>query len=654
MKSITSLDQRKSAGYAQLHAATTILFPMAVMLLISVLAIAAGSEPVAQDVSENMSAATREPRVGELHALVVGISNYRNAKIPSLEMSVKDARAFSDFLRTQDKLFSRIRLRVLLNEKATMVEIKKQLFHSLRKAEKNDTVVLFFSGHGSIAPDIPGEYFLLTYDSDPHFPEATAVNMSRMRFLQRLKSKRVVVIADTRHAGGFNITGSKSVQPALKNLLRDFRESEGRVVITSCRPDEISLDNPQAGNSIFTHYLIKALKGAADADRDGVVTLKEAYDFTYASTKAETKGGQHPQWEGRVEGALALSFLNSGIPSLTLVTRPALVDVSVKQEGGFRSVGRTGEDGRLVLRDVRLGRPLFVRLKRRGWRDLILGPYVLSQEELHKTLPPVELKPRTGFLALKTSAPGARIRIGSREAGVTTSDGMLIVDNVQVGVPLEVSLNKEGYRETTVNLTIPLSHEGKVYMSSPIDMNKLGKAAARPEQRPARRKKRPDSRAISAPAQGAGRPEKKDRVRTYAPDVRNLIDRAERGDPEAQFKLGLRFLRGEGVPRDHNQAAKWFRAALENRYSNAKERPDATPASKEPGKGGKKPKERVSRPRENVPRAGSADIPDGDWAKDQTKEFRKDDRDWERTGEWIDNDQGITPSMERPPMGIKP
>ncbi len=339
-----------------------------------------------------------EPALGDLYALVVGVSRYKNAKVPGLEVSDKDAEAFAAFLKTQDRLFSKIHLTLLLNERATTVEVKKHLFHKLRRAGKNDTVVLFFSGHGSTPPDFPGEYFLVTYDADPEFLEATAVNMTRMRFLKRLDSKRVVVIADTCHAGGFELSGTKSVQPPLSNLLREFKESSGRVVITSCRPDELSLEKPALGNSIFTHYLIRGLKSDADFNRDGVVTLKEAYDFVYENTKDETSGVQHPQWEGRVEGAMPLSFLHPRKPTMTLVTTPASVQVYLRHKGKARGVGKTNEDGRLVLRNLPLDGPFFLQLRKVGWQDLILGPLTLSQGERNMRLPPVELKPRVGFL----------------------------------------------------------------------------------------------------------------------------------------------------------------------------------------------------------------------------------------------------------------
>ena len=43
-------------------------------------------------------------------------------------------------------------------------------------------------------------------------------------------------------------------------------------------------------------------------------------------------------------------------------------------------------------------------------------------------------------------------------------------------------------------------------------------------------------------------------------DIRRF---AERGDAEAQFNLGVMYAKGEGVPRDDTEAARWFRLAAE-------------------------------------------------------------------------------------------
>ena len=83
-------------------------------------------------------------RTGDLYALVVGVSKYRDPKIPKLGLSDKDAKAFGDFLKGQNAIFKEIRVTSLVNEKATKSEVEKYLYYTLPKAGKEDTVILVF------------------------------------------------------------------------------------------------------------------------------------------------------------------------------------------------------------------------------------------------------------------------------------------------------------------------------------------------------------------------------------------------------------------------------------------------------------------------------------------------------------------------------
>ena len=46
--------------------------------------------------------------------------------------------------------------------------------------------------------------------------------------------------------------------------------------------------------------------------------------------------------------------------------------------------------------------------------------------------------------------------------------------------------------------------------------------------------------------------------------------RAEAGDAEAQYKLGMSYLRGDGVEKDLVEAARWFQRAAEGGYEPAR------------------------------------------------------------------------------------
>ncbi|MCA1960174.1 MAG: ankyrin repeat domain-containing protein [Desulfomonile sp.] len=260
---------------------------------------------------------------GDLYAVIVGISKYANPAVPPLKISDKDARDFADFLRTQKDLFRQRKVTLLTNEQATKIEVEKQLFYGLRQAGKNDTVILFFSGHGAVDPYQAGDFFFLTYDSDPDYLAPTAVHMSGLNFLKRIDCPRVLLIADACNAGGFSARGTKLAVTPFKSFIEQFTSSSGKVILTSSRPDEYSLEKPGMNNSVFTHYLLEGLRGRADGDGDGLVTISEAYRYVYEKTKRESGGVQHPQFEGTVEGVFAIA--HSGRPEQIPVAteRPA-------------------------------------------------------------------------------------------------------------------------------------------------------------------------------------------------------------------------------------------------------------------------------------------------------------------------------------------
>ncbi len=51
--------------------------------------------------------------------------------------------------------------------------------------------------------------------------------------------------------------------------------------------------------------------------------------------------------------------------------------------------------------------------------------------------------------------------------------------------------------------------------------------------------------------------------------VESLRKRAEKGEVEAQYRLGLRYARGEGVPQSWTEALGWYRKAADRGYSHA-------------------------------------------------------------------------------------
>jgi Caspase domain len=99
---------------------------------------------------------------------------------------------------------------------------------------------------------------------------------------------------------------------------------EGQVILTATGPAEVAQEWDALGGGLFTHHLISGLRGAADRDGDGDVTLFEAYSYAYDRTLSQSSrarvGPQHPGHEidVRCSGDLVLTHPGRRGSSLVL------------------------------------------------------------------------------------------------------------------------------------------------------------------------------------------------------------------------------------------------------------------------------------------------------------------------------------------------
>jgi uncharacterized caspase-like protein len=120
-------------------------------------------------------------------ALIVGISKY--AKLgggQQLQFADRDAQLIAESLKKAGVSSDNVRL--LVGQEATVAAIKSALGTWLaRIAGAEDTVVVFFSGHGLFEQEF-GESYLLGVDSDAKDPYATALSFNE---INQALSKRV-------------------------------------------------------------------------------------------------------------------------------------------------------------------------------------------------------------------------------------------------------------------------------------------------------------------------------------------------------------------------------------------------------------------------------------------------------------------------------
>jgi uncharacterized caspase-like protein len=155
---------------------------------------------------------------------------------------------------------------------------------------------------------------MIPSDADPDDLYSSALPMDELQTIfGRIEAERVVVFLDACYsgaAGGRTFASKKTRAVNVDDLfLERLTRAKGRAIITASRPTEVSLELPELGHGLFTYYLLRGLQGAADLNRDGIVSLQELYEYVeqQVSQKARAVGGnQHPVMKGELEGVLPL------------------------------------------------------------------------------------------------------------------------------------------------------------------------------------------------------------------------------------------------------------------------------------------------------------------------------------------------------------
>jgi hypothetical protein len=253
-------------------------------------------------------------------ALVIGISNYQDSRIPSLRYAASDAKAFYDWLISPSGgRYAPSRVKLLLNEKATGGSIKRALFEWLGETIEEDIVTIFFAGHGSPqSPDKPENLFLLPYDTQYDSVATTGFPMWDIETaLKRfIKAKKVVVITDACHAGGvgqsFDVARREgrgiNIIPISSNLQNLSKIGDGICIISASDDSQYSQESKKwgGGHGVFTYYLLQGLKGEADYSKDNRVSLGEIIPYLSEQVRRATRNTQTPTVAGRFDPALTI------------------------------------------------------------------------------------------------------------------------------------------------------------------------------------------------------------------------------------------------------------------------------------------------------------------------------------------------------------
>ena len=224
-------------------------------------------------------------RKSRMFLLCVGIDRFLAPSV-NLSFAAKDASDFASGLRPGYD-WEKLVVYLLRNEEADKGTILAALEAIAMRCRPGDRFVLYFATHGLITGDT---YYLLTHDFDGELSTGGSINASElMEMIKIVPALEQVIILDTCHAGGLGTLTEGLFDSRTMTLARTM----GIHLFAASHLKEEAADGYK-GNGLYTHFMLKGLNGAADADKDGTITPSEQGDYVERSVLEVSGGRQKP------------------------------------------------------------------------------------------------------------------------------------------------------------------------------------------------------------------------------------------------------------------------------------------------------------------------------------------------------------------------
>lgn len=233
----------------------------------------------------------------------VGIGEYIDPGATELPGARRDATAlwalFSDSLPGSD-------CKLIMDKDATVEGVRKALQETLAAATNADSVIFYFSGHGTT------DHRLVTHNTISEAWGDTTISVEELSELfKKSKAKSVVCILDCCFSGGITARVFENA-PIPKNndsSLQSFA-GEGQIFMAASDFNEYSYEIPTTGHGLFTKALLDVLQGL-DSPTDIQVISSKVMEVV-RSEGSKLGLVQTPVLFGEVRGGLQFPVFSRG------------------------------------------------------------------------------------------------------------------------------------------------------------------------------------------------------------------------------------------------------------------------------------------------------------------------------------------------------
>ncbi len=288
---------------------------------------------------------------GTLYVLSIGVSHFQDRFWPTLKWPAMDAKSFAQSLGVNsgtqvNSQLSQVKVRTLINEQATLDNLKAEIQELRRNLSPSDQLLIYFSTHGTLAPGTQEQWekVLVLYNTQQNLDFALRHN-ELYELLQPIAARKKLVIFASCHSGVGKSKWPSHIERLLaarKGQSPEFEDvSESLMVFSAAAKNETAQEDDSLKGDIYTHFFIEGLK-LGDRNQDGAITAIEAHDFAKSKTFQFSGGKQRP--------TALLGMIGEG--DMTLVGQktnkglPLLEGYNIKYQG---LALRTNKGGREIL-----------------------------------------------------------------------------------------------------------------------------------------------------------------------------------------------------------------------------------------------------------------------------------------------------------------
>jgi WD40 repeat protein len=294
-------------------------------------------------------------------AVLVAIDRYRGA-VPVLRNAVADARALAAVLRRHQHF----KVTTLFDDAATRPALAALFERGLAASVgAADRLLIYFAGHGVAASSPDGAAGHLLPVDAVRDDVGTYLDMNAVYAgLDALPCRHVLVVLDCCFAGTFRWPQTRNVHlrpPVYRQSYDRFVDSPAWQALTSAAADQRALDTFTARGTVqrhspFAHALLAGLRGAADHNRDGLVTATDLYVYVRDEVETLTQQRFELQSPGifqmarheRGEFVFAVPDRAIDLPPLTESGNPYRALAAYRAEDRALLFGRADEERALI------------------------------------------------------------------------------------------------------------------------------------------------------------------------------------------------------------------------------------------------------------------------------------------------------------------